>query len=601
MAENQKERSAVAEKDTWDLSPLFSNDAQWEEAFDKLASLADPIYPLRNHLSETAENIAKTLRLNDALERELNRLFTYSHLKADEDTANSHYAAMKSRCMSRSVELTASLSWIYPEILAIPDDKLDQFQASPEMDGYVRELKTIRREKPHTLSEKEERLLSMVSEPLQTASSVFSMLNNADMTFPTIKDDKGKDIELTHGNFTTFLESYDRDVRASAFSAMYNTFNGVKNTLATTLDGDTRTRVFNAKVRNFDSALEASLHNDNVDPAVYNGLIEAVHGSLETFYSYIDIRRNQLNLDKLDIYDLYVPIVEDFDLKVDYEQAKQWVRDSLKPLGEEYCKLADKAFSERWIDVYENRGKRSGAYSSGCYDSPPYILMNYQPTLNSAFTLAHELGHSLHTWFSNTTQPHIYSNYKIFVAEVASTVNESLLMEHLLKTATDPQLKAYLLNHKCDGFRGTVFRQTMFAEFEKAIHQSVENGNPLTHESLSKQYLELVKKYHGPNVDPDERVSLEWARIPHFYYNFYVYKYATGYSAADAFSRQILSGEQKRIDQYLGFLKAGSSKDPLDILTDAGVDLRDPNVVANALASFGQRVEELGKTLKTLG
>ncbi len=600
MTEKQKTRAEIPAEHTWDLSPLFENDEAWERAFARVDAVDEPLEPLRGKLAASADNLAAALRIEDDVAREIERLYAYVHLRADEDTANATCAAMKSRTMSKIADLSARLSWIRPEILAIPDERLDELTADSAMAPYGREMELIRRDKPHTLSEKEERLLSLAAEPLGTAAQAFSMLSNADLTFPAVKNEKGAAVELTHGNFITFQESRDRAVRAAAFGAMYDTYETVKNTLAATLDGDTRKRIFNARVRNFESAMAASLHDDNVEPAVYDGLIAAVRGGFPAFNRYIDLRRRQLGIEKLDIYDLYVPIVPDFDMTVPWEQAQEWVRQAVEPLGEEYCRVVDRAFSERWIDVYENRGKRSGAYSSGCYDSPPYMLMNYQPTLSSAFTLAHELGHSLHSWFSNSTRSHLYAEYRILVAEVASTVNEGLLLDYLLQTADDPRLRAYLLHHVCNGFRGTVFRQTMFAEFEKEIHRIVEDGGALTADVLSEHYRRLVDEYHGPGVAADERIGREWARIPHFYYNFYVYKYATGYAAAQAFCARILSGDSAAVDRYRGFLKAGCGKDPLDILADAGVDLRDPAVVAGALDTFGKRTDELAASLEMI-
>jgi len=455
------------------------------------------------------------------------------------------------------------------------------------------------RDKPHTLSAAEERLLGMASDVLGSAGKIFSTLNDADLTFPVVKDENGKRKPLTHGNYINFLESPDRAVRKKAFTALYQTYKKFRNTFSATLYGDVKTHVYSAKIRNYPSALAASLHDDNIPEAVYNNLIGTVHQHLPKLFKYFGIRAKALGLKELDMYDLHCPLVPDYRMEIPWDQACKWVKEALKPLGEDYCAKLDQAFKKRWIDVLECKGKRSGAYSSGCYDSAPYILMNYTGTLSEVFTLAHELGHSMHSWYSNHTQDYHYADYSIFVAEIASTTNELLLHDYLLKNcAKDRNFKLYLLSHHADQFRGTIYRQTMFAEFEKMIHEKVEKEIPLTADELCQSYYELNKTYHAENVNPDQLVELEWARIPHFYYDFYVYKYATGLSAAAQLSKNILSGNAKKLEAYLGFLKAGSTKDVLDIMKDAGVDLSTPAPVDAALTEFGHTVEELAATLK---
>ncbi|MCJ8329347.1 MAG: oligoendopeptidase F [Lentisphaeria bacterium] len=592
-----KERSEIDDKDKWDLSDLFQNDADWEIAFSGIDEFLAPLQKLKGTLGNSAEILADCIKLDDQLDRELGRIHTYAHLKSDENTADAHYMGMQDRIRSLYSQASAELSWIRPEILSIDESILTGFLETDILLEYKRAIELILRNKAHTLSPPEENLLSLVSEPLSVSSKTFSLLNNADLEFPIVKNDQGEQQRLTHGNYVLFLESKNRDTRQMAFNTMYDTYGKLKNTLAATLDGNVKKNIFYAKARKHESALKASLFADNVEQSVYDGLISAVGNHLDSFYKYVDLRKRCIAVDDLDMYDIYVPIVPEFDLHVPYEQACDWVRESVKPLGEHYLAIIDKAFSDNWIDVYENKGKRSGAYSSGSYDSNPYVLMNYQPNLNSVFTLAHELGHSLHSYLSVQNQAHIYSQYKIFVAEVASTTNEGLLFDYLMKTTDDPKLKAYLLNHKCDEIKGTIFRQTMFAEFEKLIHEKAENGVALTPDELCESYYELNAKYYGPELCADKKIALEWARIPHFYYNFYVYKYATGLSAAEQFVKNILSNDESLKENYLNFLKAGCSKDPLDILSDAGVDLRKPVVVENALRGFGDYVDQLAELI----
>ncbi|MEA2012253.1 MAG: oligoendopeptidase F [Verrucomicrobiota bacterium] len=597
MKKEENVRKDIPDARKWDLSVIFESDQEWETEFKALEGIEKPLLMLKGRLAQSAKNLAKITCLEDELDRKISKIYVYAHLKSDEDTANTHYMGMQERIKVKASEIDSMLSWIEPEIMKIDEKKLLQLIKEPELAKYQREFELLLRDKPHTLSEKEEKLLSMVANPLGTASKTYGLLSNADMTFPEVADEKGEKKELTHGNYVHFLENSDRNVRKSAFEAMYDTYGKLKNTLASLIEGNVKNHVFSARVCNFDSALKASLHGDHVPQTVYDNLIKTIHEGFPAFYKYIDLRKKALSLKTLDMYDIYVPIVPDFKLEVPYDEAIEWVRESIKPLGKDYCTIAEKAFSERWIDVEETKGKRSGAYSSGCYDTYPYILLNYQENLDNVFTLAHELGHSMHSYFSHETQPHITSDYRIFVAEVASTTNEMLLHHYLFNKTDNKDMKMYLLNHLCDGFKGTMFRQTMFAEFEKLIHENVENSVPLTPDKLSGDYYALNSKYYGKDVVADKRIELEWARIPHFYYNFYVYKYATGFAAAQAFSDKILNGDKSDIEKYLNFLRAGDSKDPIDILKDAGVDLRTPQPVQNALKIFDASVAKLSKML----
>ncbi len=582
---------------TWDLSSLYADDRAWEADFGRFREALEPLLALRGKLAESAATLRAALHEQDEIERLLEKLHTYAHLKNDEDLGNQTYQGMFDRATSLYHGTLAELAWITPEIMAIPDERMRAFLADPELAYYRFALEVMLRFKAHTLSDSEERLMALAGEALGSPYKTFSRLSNADLRFPMIPDGKGGTAELSQGNFIVFLESRDRLVRKAAFEALYDTYGRLRNTLASTLDGAVKAAVFRTRARGYRSTLEASLFPDNVPPSVYDSLIEAIHEQLPAFHRYVALRRKALGLDRLDMYDMYVPLVPDFELQVSWGEAREWVLESVAPLGREYGKIAAAAFDQRWFDVLECQGKRSGAYSSGCYDSWPYMLLNYKGTLDGVFTLAHELGHSMHSHLANRSQGFRYADYAILVAEVASTTNEMLLTHHLLTRATDPRFRRYLLNHLCDGFKGTVYRQVQFAEFERLLFDMAERGEPLTHEGLSERYFEINSRYYGPEVEADRRIALEWMRIPHFYYNFYVYKYATGFSAAVALSEGILSGDRSRVEAYLGFLRAGASKDPLDALRDAGVDLAKPDAIAAALAKFDRTVADLGSEL----
>lgn len=599
MSHEPPKRQDLPTDMTWDLTTIFPSDEAWEAGLKELKGAEDPIMKCQGNLDDP-EQLASCFRQRDELYRKLEKLYTYAHLRSDEDTGNSITSGMQDRVRGRYMQVAAELAWIEPELLALPEQTLQTLYDDDQLKPYRRLLDVLLRDKPHTLSAAEERLLAMASEPLGAAQKAFSKLNNADLTFPKATFENGQEMRVTHGNYIGFLESKQREVRKAGFEAIFDTYGTVRNTLAATLDGHVRKQVFLARARRFDSALEASLHRDQVPVELYRSLIEAIHQGLPTFYKYMEVRRRALGLETLDMYDQHVSIVPEVDLKVPYEEACEWALQAVKPLGDEYVKVMRKGLTERWIDVLECKGKRSGAYSSGCYDTNPFILLNHQNNLNSAFTLVHELGHSLHSYFSNATQPHLYGDYSIMVAEVASITNEALLADHLMKEISDPRIRAYLLNYQCDGFRTTMYRQTMFAEFEWRTHQLVEADEALTTDALCELYYELNQRYYGDAVQPDQRIELEWARIPHFYYNFYVYKYATGFAAAQVFAERLLSGDSQAVDAYLGFLKAGSSKDPLDILSDAGVDLRDPAVIASAIERFDQLIDQLDQELAAL-
>jgi oligoendopeptidase F len=526
------------------------------------------------------------------------KVFVYARMRRDEDNANSTYQAYTDRAMALSTSTYAAISFIVPEIISIPEETLYGYiNSNNELKVYKQFIDETLRQKKHILSDKEEQLLAMSADISHAAADIFGMFNNADIKFPFIKDEDGEEVEVTKGRYVKFLESKDRKVREDAFHAVYNTYGKMKNTLATSYSSNVKKNKFYATVRKYNSALESSLDSDNITTDVYDSLIATVDKNLHLLQRYLKLRKKALKLDELHMYDLYLPIVEESKKNISYEEALKLVEAGLHPLGEEYLSYLRRGFTSSWIDVYENEGKTSGAYSWGAYKTHPYVLLNYQGTTNDVFTLAHEMGHALHSFYTNKTQPYIYSEYKIFVAEVASTLNESLLMHHLLKTTENKAEKAYLLNHYLEEFRGTLFRQVMFAEFEKITHAKVEQGEALTVQELSSIYKGLNDKYFGSEVNIDKDIEMEWARIPHFYRSFYVYKYATGFSAAISLSKQILTEGQPAVDRYLRFLSSGGSDYPLELLKKAGVDLSTPQPVQDALNEFEEVLSELEQLL----
>ncbi len=575
---------------TWDLTPLYAATEAWEADFARLDAVAAPVLAMRGKL-DSAEAVARLLDAETTLDRLLERLHTYAHLRHDEDTANDGNQARDARIRARYAEIAAQCAWITPELLAHPEEEIRAWMEAPELKDCRRTLLKVLRNKPHVLSAAEETLLAGAAEMLSASEQTYGLLTNADMAFPDIPGPDGNPLPLTEGTYRAHLESPDRGVRKAAFETLLGGYGQLQNTVASTLSATVKAHVFMARVRQFPSSLEAALFDDQVPVAVYDGLVGATHDALPLFHRYLDLRQRALGLPDLDMYDLYAPLVPACAAKVPMAQAREWVQAACRPLGGEYGEALRTAFDARWIDWPENKGKRSGAYSSGCYDSPPYLLLNHHDRLDDVFTLAHELGHSLHTWLANRAQPHRTAHYPIFLAEIASTVNELLLTHHLLGQPGGADFRAHLLNHLCDSFKGTVFRQTMFAEFERDLHRWEEEGTPLTAEFLRKNYYELNQKYYGPGIAAHESIALEWCRIPHFYYDFYVYKYATSFCAALVFARRLRAGEG--VDAYLGLLRAGGSRDPLEAVAAAGVDLRDAGVLREAFADFGAALAEL--------
>lgn len=592
-------RSDVPAEYKWRLEDMYPTDNDWEADVQKVKQLTEKIAAMKGSLATSGKQLLAVLTLQDELLKTLDQVYVYARMRRDEDNANSKYQGLTDRATSLSTQVYGSISYIQPEILAIATEDLQTWIKEVEgLEHYRILLEEITRFKPHTLSAEEEALLANMSELVSSPSKIFGMLNNADMKFPMITDENGEEVELTKGRYTQFMESKDRRVRKEAFEALYSTYGKFRNTIAASLTSAIKGDVFNARTRKYPSALYAALFADNVELPVYDNLIATIHEHLPLMHRYIALRKKLLGVDELHMYDLYVPIVPETDMKIPYDQAVSTIKEALHPLGEEYGRILDEGFSNGWIDVHENEGKTSGAYSWGAYTSHPFVLMNYQDNVNNMFTLAHEMGHALHSYYSNHAQPYTYADYKIFVAEVASTLNEALLMNHLLETTTDKKQRMYLINHYLEQFRGTVFRQTMFAEFEKIVHAKEEQGEPLTAESLSMIYRELNVAYHGPDMVVDSEVDLEWARIPHFYRGFYVYKYATGFSAATSLSKQILEEGQPAVDRYLQFLKGGSSDYPLNLLKGAGVDMTSPTPIAEALSVFKELLEELEQLIE---
>lgn len=598
MPKTLPKRSQVKPADTWDLSSLFESDEAWEEAFKKWEKKIPGFAKFQDKLGESPKSLAACLKFDNDFDRLGERVGTYAFLKSAEDTANSTYQRMLGRHRNASSRAAQAASYIRPEIMAISPTRMKKFLAAKELAPYRLVLERVLRDRPHTLSDREEKLLAMQSQVAGSAGQIFRQLNNADLKFGMIEDDKGGKIELSHSSFSALLHSPKRGVRKAAFEQYYKQFSAHENTLAATLAGSIQRDVFYARARGFDSSLAAALFPDNVPVTVYDNLIASVHRHLPALYRYYDLRQDKMKLKEIHHYDTYVPILSELETKHTWNQACQAVMESLAPLGSEYCDALRTGLLGRWCDRYENQGKQSGAFSCGSFDGDPYILMNYQSNvLDHVFTLAHEAGHSMHSYYSARNQPYQYYNYTIFVAEVASTFNEQLLSKHLMSKAQDKRERAFLINREIDAIRGTILRQTMFAEFEKLTHELAEQDEPLTVERFKAVYRELLERYFGPHFTLDEQLSLECFRIPHFYRAFYVYKYATGLSAAIALAERVTSGGPQELEDYLNFLKGGCSKDPLDLLRGAGVDMEKPAAVDTALDHFSRLVKELEELL----
>lgn len=587
-------RNDVNVEETWNLESIYETNEAWEEEFESVKAMLPLLVEYKGRLAQTDAILFEGLQLRDEVSRRLHKLYTYAHMRYDENTADSFYQAMNDRARTLASQIGATLAFMTPELLEVPEETIASYlEKNPDLALYRHAFDELNREREHVLSEAEEAILAKAGEVLGQSGTTFGMLNNADMKFPKIKGEDGEETELTHGRFITFMESKDRSVREAAFKAMYGTYSQYTNTLASTLAGSIKKDNFYAEVRKFKTARESALHGNTIPEQVYDGLIEAVHEHLPLLHRYVALRKRILGVEELHVYDMYTPLVSEVEMKVTYEEAKQLMIDGLAPLGAEYKHILEDGLAKRWVDVRETRGKRSGAYSSGAYDTQPFILMNWQDNVNNLFTLAHEFGHSVHSYYTRQNQPYAYGDYSIFVAEVASTTNEALLNDYLLKRVTDKNEKLYLLNNQLETFRGTLFRQTMFAEFEHQIHEAARLGQALTPEFLTKTYYALNETYFGDGIVLDEEIGLEWARIPHFYYNYYVYQYATGISAAAALTSQILEEGQPAVDRYINnFLKAGSSDYPIEVLKAAGVNMTTKAPVEAALRQFERVLDE---------
>lgn len=594
-------RADVKQENKWKLEDMFPSDTAWEEEYKQVQQYIQEIGSYQGKLAESPAVLADCMQTYEKLGLAMERVYVYARMRRDEDNTNTKYQGMTDRAGSLSVGVSSATSFLVPEILAMPEEKLESYIADPSLATYNFYLKEIKRQKAHVLSAVEEQIIAQAGELAQAPQTIFGMINNADMVFPSITDENGHDVQITHGRYIQLMESPDRRVRQEAFKAMYDTYGKQKNTIAATLNASVKKDAFYARIRKYPSALAASLDSDNISTDVYTNLIQAVRDNLPAMHRYVSLRKKLLGVDELHMYDLYVPMVKEVKMDIPYAEAVRLVKEGLKPLGDDYARVLDEAFTSGWVDVYENEGKTSGAYSWGAYGTHPYVLMNYQNNVNNLFTLAHEMGHALHSYYSDKTQPYMDAQYKIFVAEVASTLNESLLMDYMLKNTEDPRQKMYLLNHYLEQFRGTVYRQTMFAEFEKLTHEKVEAGEPLTPETLCSMYYDLNKDYYGPDMVIDEDIKMEWARIPHFYNEFYVYQYATGFSAATALSQQILTEGTPAVERYLNFLSSGGFDYPLELLRKAGVDMESPEPVIAGLQVFARLLDEMEKLAEEIG
>ena len=586
-------RDQIADKDKWVLEDLVKDEAQWKELTDRVRGNMNKLETYAGRLAESAEMLYEFLQLEMETEEILDRLTVYSNERLHEDTRVAESQARAEEPAKLFIRFGEAVSFADPEILTLEESRLEEFyRKKPELQLYKRYLSEIFRQKEHTLSDEKELLLAGAHEVAQASDDIFSMFNNADITFGTVKDEKGEEIPLTHGNYISLLKSRDREFRERVFKQYYQSYIKMKNTLGAMFAANMKQDNYFAKVRKYSSALEMHLDKNNIPETVFTNLIEAVHRHLPAMYRYMKLRKEKLGLKGLHMYDIAVPIVAEESREISFAEAKETVKKALAPMGEEYLSILQEGFDGGWIDVYENEGKRSGAYSWAAYGTHPYVLLNHQDTIDGMFTLAHEMGHAIHSYYSMEEQPFVYSNYCIFVAEVASTCNEALLTEYLLEHSKDEQEKLYILNQQLEAFRTTVYRQTMFAEFEWIIHKRAQEGEAVTAEELSRIYHELNRLYYGEDVVSDEEIAMEWARIPHFYTPYYVYQYATGYSAAVAFSQKILKEGEKAVEPYIRhFLKGGCSKDPIDLLALAGVDMRSPAAVEQALEKFEKQLE----------
>lgn len=590
-----KTRAEIEYGDKWNIDKIYTNNEEWEKDFSKIKEMAPQLKDFQGKLSDGKE-LLKYLKLSEEISRLSEKVFMYAHLRSDEDTANSTFLTLKNKVDPFMAELGSYQAFFVPELLSLPEGTIEKaLEEFEELKLYKFMIEDILKMKPHTLSKEQEELLASVSDCLQAPSNIFRMLSNADMTFPILKDEDGNDVELTEVNYSGFIRSKNRKVREEAFKALFNTYEKYKNTFATSLTSSIKNFIFEAKTRNYNSALESSLKPNNIPVEVYHNAIDTINNNITALHRYVKVKKKLLGLDEIHMYDLYVPVIDIEKQHIEFNEGVEIVKEGLKPLGAEYLEIFEEGIKERWIDKYENKGKRGGAYSWGSYDTMPYVLLNYNYELNDVSTLAHEMGHSIHSYYSKKTQPFVYADYTLFTAEVASTTNEALLINYLINKEEDENKKLYLINQELEQIRTTVFRQLMFAEFEKITHENMENGNPLTSDDLCSIWHELNVRYFGPEMIVDKEIDMEWARIPHFYRDFYVYQYATGYAAASSFAKAILEGTPGAVEKYIGFLKSGGSDYPINILKNAGVDMTTPKPLEDTLKRFNELLDMLEK------
>jgi len=592
-----KTRDEIQSKYKWKVEKMYVNSAAWEKDFEILKSKAPKMQRFSGKLGR-AEDLLAFLESNVEIGRLLDKLLVYAHLRGDEDTAKAEFQVLKNKIDAYGAEVSSVTAFFVPELLSLPERAVDEeILKLPALKLYEFYLSDILDQKPHILSAEEEKLLASVSDCLNAPGNIFGMLTNADMVFPSIKDESGKEIELTEGNYSSFIKSKDRRVRKDAFDALFSTYSGFKNTLTTSLTSSIKNFIFNAKTRNYDSALESSLKPNNIPLEVYDNVVDTINNNLSSLHKYVSLKKKLLGLSEIHMYDLYVPIVDVEVDHIEYADAVKIALDGIKPLGQEYLDIFKEGISEGWVDVFENKGKRTGAYSWGCYDSMPYVLLNYNYQLNDVSTLAHEMGHSIHSYYSRKNQPYIYSQYVLFCAEVASITNECLLIDYLIKNEKNKKKRLFLINQQLEGIRTTVFRQCMFAEFEKITHENIEQGNPLSPEDLCKIYHDLNVRYFGEDMVVDEGIDMEWSRIPHFYNDFYVYQYTTGFAAANSFSKMIVEEGESAVEKYTEFLKSGGSDYPINILKKAGVDMSTPKPLEDTIRRFDELLGMLEKEI----
>ena len=592
-----KTRDQIDSRYKWNIEAMMPDESVIDGQLDGISDSAEKFAAdYAGRLTGDAATLLQAYRDRDSIWRSLEKIYVYARMKRDEDNADSRYQAMSSKCSAVIARVSASMAFFTPELLMAPEEKILGFiEAEDGLREYEFAIRDTLRLKAHVLSEAEESIMAQMSEVTGATGDIFTMLNNADLKFAEITDDDGDKVAVTHGNYITFMESHNRNVRKAAYNAMYDSYKDLINTVATCYSYNTKNDVVSARIRKFDSARDAALSSDNIPAEVYDNLVSVVNENLPSMHRYVELRKKLLGLDEMFMYDMYVPLIELPKKRISYEEGLDIMRAGLAPLGEEYIDRMNTGIAQGWIDVYENKGKTSGAYSFGCYDSYPYILLNYTDTLQDVFTIVHEMGHSMHSSYTREFQPYIYGSHSIFTAEVASTVNESLLMRYLLENETDPQMRKYLLNMHLEAFRTTLFRQTMFAEFEDITHRTVESGQVLTADNMCEQYEALNAKYYGDAVAKDDTIKYEWARIPHFYNAFYVYKYATGYSAATAISDRIINGGRAAAGDYIEFLKTGESDYPIELLKIAGVDMSTPEPIEKAMDTFNRLLDEFEK------